>query len=562
MGFLLITNALDGFYPLVLKRAIDQVAQKAQLNSIVGTAALFFAMMSGLACTRYLWRYHFGRYHTFAAEDLRSRVFAHLTTMGPNYFKKTSVGELISLMVNDIQSFRNGIGSGVLVFVDGLIIIAITLPLMIWLSPAWTWKTLILLPTVPFLIRTITNRIYDTFATQQDRLAELSGTSQEIVAGIRVIKSFAQERNRLHLYNEQSRIYEQKCNETALWDSMFHPVMEFGVASGSVILLFVCAPDIFSGAATVGSLVAFHRYIQKMTWPMTALGYGWSQYQKGMASLARILNLLEQQTDIPDQGLVPAPSFTNLRVENLNYQFADAPSPVLKNISFSIQAGEFIGIVGPVGSGKTTLLHLLARLYPANPGSILINETAVEQIRSEDLRQILTLVPQEAFLFSDTISQNMSYGLPSVAPLDKLSSAAQSVDILNEIESLPGTFQAELGERGVNLSGGQKQRLTIARALITDVPFLMLDDSLSAIDTQTEQLIKSSIRDRQNQKKTLLVVAHRISSVENADRIIVLNQGRIEALGTHRELLMTSNTYRTMAQAQNYILPLPLPESL
>jgi len=555
MMFLLVTNALDGFYPLVLKRAIDQVAAKASTSDIVWTAFLFFIMMSGLACTRYLWRFYFGRYHTFAAEDLRTRIFTHLTQMGPNYFKKNSVGELISLMVNDIQSFRNGIGSGVLVFVDGLIVISITLPMMIYLSPAWTWKTLILLPTVPFLIRSITNRIYDTFAVQQERLAELSGSSQEIVAGIRVIKSFAQEKNRLSIYNKQSRTYELSCNKTALWDSLFHPVMEFGVASGSVILLFVCAPDIFSGIASVGSLVAFHRYIQKMTWPMTALGYGWSQYQKGMASLARIFDLLTQKTDIPDLGKTLVSEFQSLSVRHLSYQFADAVQPVLKNLSFEIKAGEFIGVVGPVGSGKTTLLHLLAKLYPASNGTVLLNGIPLEDIAASSLRKLIALVPQEAFLFSETIATNMSYGLQDLATPEILSKWAGAVDIREEIESLPGTYSAELGERGVNLSGGQKQRLTIARALITQAPFVMLDDSLSAVDTRTEQLIKAAITGTQRGHNTLLIVAHRLSSIENADRIIVLSEGQIEAIGSHAELLRNSKTYRAMANGQNYSLP-------
>ena len=557
MGFLLVTNALDGFYPLLLKRAIDQVAAKADVTEISKTALFFFLMMSGLAGTRFLWRFHFGRYHTLAAEDLRKRIFSHLSNMGPNFFKKSPVGELISLMVNDIQSFRNGIGGGVLVFVDGLIIICITLPIMLWLSPSWTWKTMILLPTVPFLIRMITDKIYATFGHQQDRLAELSGISQEMVAGIRVIKSFAQEKNRLKIYNQQSKKYELSCNQTAFWDSLFSPVMEFGVASGSVILLFVCMPDIFSGVATVGSLVAFHRYIQKMTWPMTALGLGWSQFQKGMASLNRIFLLLETPTDIPDIGTTPLSEFKDLKVQDLTYQFADSTAPVLKDINFSLKAGQFMGIVGPVGSGKTTLLHLLVRLYPAAKNSILINGQSLEEITAGDLKKLVSLVPQEAFLFSETIGQNMSYGLRQVAAQAELSRLARSVDIDAEIASLPGEFEAELGERGVNLSGGQKQRLTIARALITDAQVLILDDSLSAVDTQTESSIKKSIADykKSEGKRTLVVVAHRLGSIENADVILVLNRGELEAQGTHKELLRSSPTYRGMALTQGYKLP-------
>jgi ATP-binding cassette subfamily B multidrug efflux pump len=436
--------------------------------------------------------------------------------------------------------------------VDGVSIIAVVLPLMIWLEPNWTWKVLILLPTVPFLIWKVTGLIFKRYKIQQDKLSELSGISAEIVAGIRVIKSFAQEKSKLAFYNSSSQRYEESCNRVSRVDSLFGPVMQFGVASGTVILLFVGGHDVFTGAATLGTFVAFQRFIGKMVWPMTALGMGLSQVQKGLASFSRIRHVLEQASDIPDNGQVDIKDFESLKVKNLSYQFPENDSPTLKSISFEIKRGEKVGLVGPVGSGKTTLLHLVNRLYPAPHGTIFVNDLGIEEITQRSLHLQMALVPQEPFLFSDTVSENMAMGLNEKAAEDEIKHWAQAVDIHNEIEDLPQKFQSQLGERGVNLSGGQKQRLTIARGLMTRAPMIQLDDSLSAVDHSTEKIIQQQLVDNLTGKKTQLIVSHRLSAIQDADQIIVLNRGEIEAIGTHQVLLQKSQTYKKMAEIQGY----------
>ncbi len=547
--FLIITNTIDGLYPLVLKKGIDQISGKVSIHDVAKTAALFFAMMTGLAITRFCWRTFFGKYHTLAAEDLRNRLFQHMAQMGPNFFHKNSIGELMSLITNDVQSFRQGIGSGVLVLVDAVTIVCVVLPLMIMMNPGWTVKTLVFLPLVPFIIWKLTKLIFTNYKVQQDDLSELSGISQEIVAGIRVIKSFAQERTRLSIYNRMSKKYELSSNHTAITDALFMPVMEFGVASGSVILLFIAAPDVLSGAATIGTLVAFQRYIQKMVWPMTALGLGLSQYQKAMASFSRMKNLFDQKTDIPDNGTLELKNFDGLKVQNLSYQYPGSQSWALRNLNFEIKKGQTIGLIGPVGSGKTTLLYLLNRLYPSENGSILINGVSIEQISQRSLHTQLVLVPQEAFLFSDTIIDNVAYA-ENEDNLEGVKDWTRVVDIDKEIESLPQKFHSYLGERGINLSGGQKQRLTIARGLMVKAPFIMLDDSLSAVDTKTEKSIQDRLDSKGKAKQTKLIVSHRLTSVEKADQIIVLKNGEIEAIGNHSELLLKSPTYSRLAEIQ------------
>lgn len=517
------------------------------------TALLFFAAMVTLSGTRFCWRVFFGRYHTLAAEDLRNRIFRHLTSMGPQFFKQNPIGELMSLITNDVQSFRQAIGSGVLVLVDGISIVIIVLPLMIWLEPSWAWKTLIFLPLVPILIWNVTKLIFKNYRIQQTHLSELSGLSQEIVAGVRVIKSFAQEDNKLSQYNRLSSIYEKSCNKVAKIDSLFSPVMQFGVASGTAILLFIASEDIFSGAATIGTFVAFQRYISKMVWPMTALGMGLSQFQKGMASFSRIKEVLLKNTDIPDHGQIEIKTFEKLEVKDLSFQFPDGKAPVLKNISFSIFAGQKVGLVGPVGSGKTTLLHILNRLYPAPMNSIFINGHEITEITQRSLHLQMAMVPQEAFLFSESVAENMQMGLDQLASDDEVLRWAQVVDIKSEVEALPHQFHSQLGERGVNLSGGQKQRLTIARGLMTRAPLIMLDDSLSAVDHKTEKTIQDQLMDPLQERKTQLVVSHRLSAVSSADQIIVLNQGQVEAIGTHDYLIEKSPTYRKLAEIQGYL---------
>jgi ATP-binding cassette subfamily B multidrug efflux pump len=506
-------------------------------------------MMAGLAVTRYCWRTFFGEYHTLAAEDLRNRLFHHMTQMGPNFFYKNSVGELMSLITNDVQSFRQGIGGGVLILVDAITIVCVVLPLMIMMNPGWTFKTLIFLPLVPFIIWKLTKLIFQNYRQQQDDLSALSGVSQEIVSGIRVIKSFAQEKTRLGIYNKLSQKFETSSNRTAVVDALFMPVMEFGVASGSVILLFVAAPDVLSGVATLGTLVAFQRYIQKMVWPMTALGLGVSQYQKAMASFSRMTELFEQDTDIPDLGISELTGFESLRVQNLSYQYPASQHFALKNLNFEIRAGETVGLIGAVGSGKSTLLHLLNRLYPAPLETILINGQSIEKFTQSSLHSKLVLVPQEAFLFSDSVRDNISFSEES-ASTEGVHEWAKLVDIDKEIEVLPHQFDSQLGERGVNLSGGQKQRLTIARGLMVRAPFIMLDDSLSAVDTKTEKAIQERLNLSPGSKQTKLIVSHRLTSLRHADKIIILHEGENEAIGTHAELLRTSKTYSRLAEIQ------------
>lgn len=548
--FLIITNSLDGLYPLLLKIGIDQIQKSQPLSELSHTSLMLLAAITFLGLTRYGWRRNFGRFHTYAMEDMRLRIFKHFTNLGPSFFQKSQVGELMSVATNDVASFRQAIGPGLLIFLDGLIYLAIILPIMLQLSVTWTWQTLILLPLVPFLINKVMKLIHTNYKISQDRFSELTGVTQETIGGIRVVKSFAQEDHRTQMFCDSSRKVEKANNKVAFIDSLFMPVMEFGVTSGSVILFFIAANDLYTGAVTIGTFFVFHRYIQKMVWPVTALGLGFSYYEKGRASVDRIKEVMTQTTDVPDTGSIELQKFESLEFRKVSFKYPGAEVYALKDISFKIGKGEHFGLMGQVGSGKSTLVNLLLRMYPVLEGQILVNNLPIDQYTLKSLRASIVLVTQEVFLFNETVSRNVSYGFHEDPEFRNVERMTEVVNIRGEIENLPQKFDSQLGERGVNLSGGQKQRLSIARGLLLTSPFLILDDSLSAVDTRTEKMIEEELS-KAKDTQTRLTVAHRLSSLKSTDKIIVLKDGAIEALGAASELMQSSPSFRTIVSVQS-----------
>jgi ATP-binding cassette subfamily B multidrug efflux pump len=575
---LFFTNLFDVLTPLALKAGIDAIAGKNPSN--LSSAILVYAgLMVGVTLFRYLWRIYFARFHLFVADDLRNRIFAKLTSLGPSFYSRSPTGQLMSLITNDVNSFRMAIGPGLLILLDACFYIGMILPLMSSISLDWTWKTLILLPAVPFLMRRMETLIHERFRIQQDRLSDVSARAQEIVSGIRVIKSFAQEENQSRDFNHHSRLFETSCNRVAIADGAFHPMMESVVAIGTVSLLWFGSEAVIRDQVTIGTFVAFHEYVRRMVWPMSAIGMGLSMFEQGRASYDRIRELLETSTDIPDTGTQTLEKFEQLEIRDLTFRYPGATVDALDKVSFSISAGETIGIVGPIGSGKTTLLNLISRMKATQTGAIRINGKDIADIKRESLTHLISYVTQDAFLFSETIAENLALGLNSLPEMDRLQDATEMVDLHREVQEIPGSYQAFLGERGVNLSGGQKQRLTIARALIRDSQIVILDDSLSAVDGRTEKTITSELRGvnqkvrsqpvnldsnqaldhskspserspQGNSKQTVILVSHRLATLKHADRILVMNQGRIEAIGSHQQLLEECETYRLLDRLQ------------
>lgn len=545
---LFITNALETVVPWLVGQALDKILAGQSVNA-VGTLVLkIFAVIVLLSAFRYMWRIFWSQFHHAAAEDLRNRLFERMTFLGAGFFKGRKIGQLITLISNDVNSFRMGIGPGLLLLFDGLFTFCLIFPVMVSISWTWTWQTLVLMPFVPFLVRAILSRLQREYHTRQETFADMSGTAQEIVSGIRVIKSFAQEDNQTRLFNEQSEKFRAACDRVSRWDAFFGPALELPVALGSVVLLILGAPEVIAGRVSLGQFFAFYQYIQRMIWPMSAVGVGLGHVQEARASFLRIRETLQMQTDVPDTGVLDVERFESLEVRGLSFSYPGAKLKALDNISFVLRRGECLGIVGMTGAGKSTLVDLVLRHYPVPPDTILINGISVEKIRLQSLRKLLGIVPQEAFLFSRKVSENLGLGLERWE-FAEVQTAARNVHLDHEIESWPEGYNALIGERGVNLSGGQKQRLTLARALMRDADLVVLDDSLSAVDSKTESVILNNLRAELGRRSSI-VVSHRLASVKGADVILVLKEGRVEATGRHEDLMRTSPTYQVLAEMQ------------
>ncbi len=545
---LFITNLFDSFIPLFIGQALDRIVDSSALTDVAWTLGVIVALTLGLSLFRYLWRILWGRFHVAVADDLRNRLYSHYTLMGPSFYQRRSIGELMSLINNDVNSFRMAIGPGILILLDAVFLILIITPIMLSLSVPWTLKTLILMPLVPFVVKRVMDLIHIRYRKQQDQFAELSGSAQEIVSGVKTIKAYAQEDNQTRLFNSFNRRYELACNQVAKVDASFAPVLELSVTVGSVILLFVGAPAVIAGDVSVGQFFAFYQYIQRMVWPMSALGIGFNYIQEGNASFSRMAEALHTAPDVEDRGPLQIEQFQSLEVKDLSFTHPGKTEPTLKNISFRVEAGQSLGITGMTGSGKSTLIDLLTRVYAAPPKTIFINGHPIEELNLSQLRNMISVVPQDAFLFSSTVTENIALGMETHDPI-VVEQAAQAVNMDREIKDFPQGYLSVLGEKGVNLSGGQRQRLTLARALLRKTPIVILDDSLSAVDAKTEKRILEMLRE---ELPTSLIVSHRLASLLWADQILVLHQGSVEALGPREQVLKHSPTLQKIAALQSH----------
>ncbi|MBN8540079.1 MAG: ABC transporter ATP-binding protein [Deltaproteobacteria bacterium] len=573
---LALTNLFDILTPFALMKAIDAISQR-EPDALLRAICLYLLFMLGAVSFRHQWRIHFGRFHHSVADDLRNRLFRKYTELGPRFFEKNPTGELMSLMINDVNTFRMGVGPGLLILMDGVFLIVFIIPFMLSISVDWTWKTLILLPFIPFVIRFMEDRIGKASRVNQDRLAELSGYTQELVSGIRVVKGFAQESHRQKRHRDYSDLYATSCNLVAKYDAFFEPALQIGVATGSVILLAWGSADVLSGAVTLGTFVAFHEYIKRMIWPMAALGSGLSMLSQARSSYNRMAEVFSAKPEVKDDGQLTVDSFDSLTFRKLSFTYPDAQLPALSDVSFQIRKGDRVGIVGPVGSGKSTLIQIICRIREAPVGSVFVNEKDLRDYSVESWRSNMAVTLQEPFLFARTIQSNLLFGQPEgllTTTHDRSIEVADAARIREEIERLPKAFQAWLGEKGVNLSGGQRQRMTMARSLSrfssadtvsgsnssAPASILVLDDSLSAVDTATEKALLGHLEEirKRDRLLTLIVVSHRINAVQESDLILVLNNGRIEAQGRHDELIKHSITYRTLCMLQGLEVPQPM----
>jgi ATP-binding cassette subfamily B protein len=422
---------------------------------------------------------------------------------------------------------------------------------MISISWGLTWKTLCLLPFLPVFVSWLGGIVDRRFETVQERFSELAGLATENISGIRLVKTYVQEENQAKIFNAKSNEWHQSSLKVAWPESFMHPVMEFCVSVGVAVLIIWGGDQVIKEAITVGTFFAFHRYISKMAWPMTAIGWGYSLISQARASLRRVDEFLNTPIDVNLIEETGEKKNLNgeITINHLNFNYPSTTQGALHDISLKIPQGTTLGIVGTVGAGKTTLVHLLSGLYKVERGTIVINGVDINDIPLQQLRQHIAVIPQDTFLFSRTVHENIGYGLESLPDLPAASQYARLVSFDREVIDLPNGWNTLLGDRGVNLSGGQKQRLTMARALIRQSSVVIFDDSLSSVDAETETNILRALQ-TELKGKTAIIVSHRLSAVSDCDQILVLHNGQKEALGTPQEVASSSLTLKELLALQ------------
>ncbi len=550
LSALLLVDVLQLIIPRVIKWVIDDLTQ-GKVDSatlivygleIVGIAAL-------IGIFRFIWRYLiFGTSHRIE-KDLRLRLFNHLQMAPLKFFNQFSTGDIMAHAVNDLNAIRMSLGIALVAMVDGVFLTLMAIGFMLHINLRLTIYALIPAPFLIFTTNRLSKQVHDRFLKIQETFSQLTEKVRENFAGIMVVKSYVQEEHRLKKLGKVSNQLVQRNMElTQVWGLFFPMVLGLINLSLAIVIVFGGKQTILL-SITPGDFVAFMSYLGILTWPLIALGWVMNVLQRGAASMRRINKLLETRLEITDSSSPIKINKLSGKIEFRNLSFSyDRNQLVLKNINLTINPGETVAIVGRVGSGKTTLLNLLFRLYEVKEGSLFLDGYDIQEIPLEILRRNIGYVPQDAFLFSDTIKENVCFGAPQ-SPPEKIVEVTKLAQIYDEIMGFPNQFETVVGEKGVILSGGQKQRIAIARALLINAPILIFDNALSSVDTQTEELIMANLKPFLS-GKTSIIVTHRISSIKDADCIYVLDEGEIRERGDHKKLLALRGLYAEMYHRQ------------
>ncbi len=492
--------------------------------------------------------------------DLRNDLFAHLESLPLDFYHRQTTGDLMSRLVNDIGAVRLMLGPAVLNLLNTPIYYAYGVSIMAAIDPALTLAALAPYPLVILVMRHNGRRLMEGTLRVQEGLAEMSSTIQENVSGIHVVKSYALEDVEAERFEKQNRRLREASLKLAKVRAIIGPTMRVVSALGILVVLWMGGTRVAEGRLTMGDLVAFIGYLNALAWPTMALGWMFAMVQRGRAGMQRLQAVFAEEPSIADPPRASGergPKIDNGEIElrGVSFAYPDAPdAPVLRDIDVNIPAGATVALVGRAGSGKTSLLRLLPRLFDATSGEVRIAGRDVREYDLLELRRAISMVPQEPFLFSTSIRANIAFGIPALGTDGKegerrIHEAAEWAAVAQDLESFPRHYETMVGERGITLSGGQKQRVTLARALLVDSPILVLDDSLSSVDTHTEERILEALEQRRR-GRTCLIVAHRLSTVQDADLILVLDKGRIIARGDHATLVAEGGLYADLFRRQ------------
>lgn len=476
--------------------------------------------------------------------DIKNEIYKQYQRLDYNFYKKNSTGDLMNRISEDVSQVRMYLGPGVMYNINLVVITALTLYQMIEINLWLTIIVLIPLPIMSLLIYNVSKKINKASKDVQRQQSKLSTLVQESFAGIRILKAFQREDHQSNLFDEASKDYRKKSIRLIIINALFQPTISFLIGLSTVLAIYFGGLFTFTGSITLGGITAFLFFINSLTWPFASLGWLTAIIQRAEASQERINEFLLIKPEIYNTTSTPFVFNGSIEFKNVTFTYPGNEAPTLKNISFKIEANDTLAILGKTASGKSTILKLILRQIDPQEGEILIDGKSIKDINLDDYRKAIGVVPQEVFLFSDTIKENILFGHtePETISQEQIEQTCKYCHVHHNIERFPLKYDTILGERGVNLSGGQKQRISIARALIREPKLLLLDDCLSAVDTQTEEIILNHLRDDIHPLVSV-IVSHRISSIRNANKIIVLDKGEIAEEGNHESLLAKGNIY-------------------